>query len=140
MLQCLLLDFQAGLCYTIFEVICMQELVHVFNREELICIVHVDYSEQSIYIENLIPLDSPEWFCLPFGRNTQPTWQDYNYYLSTRCFPSDRTNKKELLKSWGLDEYDPDKIVRKTHGVMNDDFVWLRFEDENITFDKVRMR
>ena len=32
------------------------------------------------------------------------------------------------------------EILKKTHGVSFDDFFWVKFNNENITWDEVRIR
>ena len=46
----------------------------------------------------------------------------------------------EMLESIGLKEYNVFEIFKKTHGVDVDDFVWFSFDDENITWDDVKVR
>lgn len=73
----------------------------------------------------------------------QPFWGgkiDLNriyQFIEFRCFEEARPDKKELLKKLGLTEYNPWEIVRKTHGRLFDDFLWLRFPEENITWKDV---
>lgn len=113
-----------------------QETIEVFSRDQLISVMYVNYANKSITIENL----SDDWLILPFGKKLNPTWDDYLYMLSNRVFPRERENCKELLKILGLEIYDPDAICRKTHGVMNDDYVWFKYPGEKVTFADVKMR
>lgn len=116
------------------------ENVEVLLKDEVICQLDVDYDKNYIRIYNIHLTKESDWIFLPFGKRTKPTWKEFTDYLADRCFPQNRSNVKELLKLWGLDRYDPWLIVHKTHGVMNDDFVWFRFNDEKLTFNEVRMR
>ncbi|MDE6314188.1 MAG: hypothetical protein K2M46_11345 [Lachnospiraceae bacterium] len=50
-----------------------------------------------------------------------------------RCTP-------DMLASMGLTEYNVYDILKNTHGVDSDDFVWFKFDGENITWDDVRVR
>lgn len=47
---------------------------------------------------------------------------------------------EEVQKFLGLKEYNVYQILRKTHGVNVNDFLWLKFDDESITWDDVRVR
>lgn len=106
----------------------------VFMKDEKICSV---VSEGGITsFENYI--DDPLW--LPFGVKTSITNSDIEAFFRDRCFPKERANCKTVLKSIGLDFYDPEMICRKTHGTQFDDFIWIRFEGENITYADVRLR
>jgi len=49
-------------------------------------------------------------------------------------------NGKELLEALGLQAYKRWGIVHKTHGVMADDEIWLRFEGESLTHRDVCLR
>lgn len=69
-----------------------------------------------------------------------PTVKELNEFLESRCVPRTRGNIKELLKGIGLTSYEPLDIVRHTHGVMFEDFIWIRFKGENLTFGDIKMR
>lgn len=73
---------------------------------------------------------------LPLGK----TRESFYNFLESRCFPENRVNCRELLDLLGVEEYSPLSICKKTHGVQNDDFYWIKFNDEKITFDEVRVR
>ena len=60
--------------------------------------------------------------------------------LELRCFEKGRPDIDEILKHLGLKEYNPYEIVRKTHGVSHNDFIWFRFPGENITSKDVLVR
>lgn len=60
--------------------------------------------------------------------------------LEGRCFPRNRANADDLLRRLELKHYHPLDIVRKTHGLMRNDYVWLRFEGEQLTYDDVKIR
>lgn len=61
-------------------------------------------------------------------------------FLSTRVFDSGRPDTKELLTLLGLNEYVPYEIVKKTHGVLIDDFTWIRFPEERIKWNDIAIR
>lgn len=60
--------------------------------------------------------------------------------LEGRCWPRNRAGIKEILDSLGLKAYHPLEIVKKTHGLKRDDYVWIRFEGEDLTYDDVKIR
>ena len=60
--------------------------------------------------------------------------------LETRCFPKERANANAILRHMGLDSYDILSIIRNTHGAMAHDFIWIKFEGENICFKDVSKR
>lgn len=118
----------------------MVERIEVLQYDDAICIMYVDYSSRTIKIQNLIEPVGWNAYMLPFGKELNPTWWEYKHFLESRCFPANRANAKDILKLLGLDKYDPDKIVRITNGVMNDDFIWLRYPGQKLKFEDVRIR
>lgn len=75
---------------------------------------------------------------LPFGYNENPTMQDLEALFEYRCVPVSRFNIKQLVQGFkqGYDRY---SIIRETHGIMSDDYFWIRFDDEkHLTWDDVK--
>ncbi|MFC4354244.1 hypothetical protein ACFO0S_04050 [Chryseomicrobium palamuruense] len=103
-------------------------------------IAHVDLKPQdgnSPYVLNYI-----EGFNKQFSPKNEGfiTQKEIGKWLSWRTFPETRANRDELLKSLGLNSYNRWAIVRKTHGVMADDEIWLRFKGESLTHRDVCLR
>ncbi|MBM7656222.1 hypothetical protein [Neobacillus cucumis] len=67
-----------------------------------------------------------------FNKQFSPSQEGYitkdelEKWLKWRVFPETRVNCKELLQLLGLNSYNRWAIVRKTHGVMADDEIWIR--------------
>ena len=59
-------------------------------------------------------------------------------FFETRCFPKERANCKDLLKMLNLGYYNPYDIVHKTHGIMVHDRNWLKFEGEDLDYNKAK--
>jgi len=57
--------------------------------------------------------------------------------LETRCWLRDCRNIDNYLKKLDIQYYDPLAIVRKTHGVSYNDFLWFRFNGESLTWKDV---
>lgn len=53
-------------------------------------------------------------------------------FLRNRCFESTRPDKDDILRILGLKQYSVLDIVRVTHGVMAEDYIWLRFDGEDV--------
>ena len=66
-----------------------------------------------------------------FGRNTEPSYDDYEEFLESRCFPRTRDKLKLELDRLGLPYYDPYLIIEKTEGRMADDNFWIKI-DKNV--------
>ena len=72
----------------------------------------------------------------PFGRRTSPTMEDFANFLESRCFPRERPNCGQLLSDLGLTDYVPLSIVEKTHGRQLEDYCWIRFEGEDLDYER----
>ena len=60
--------------------------------------------------------------------------------LETRCWQRDCRNIDNYLKKLEIPYYDPLSIVKKTHGVSYNDFLWFRFNGESLTWKDVAPR
>lgn len=63
-----------------------------------------------------------------------------NEILKLRCIEEERHDVKDKLKGLGLTSYEPLEIVKKTHGVSFNDFIWFRFPGENISMKDVLVK
>ncbi len=75
----------------------------------------------------------------PFGFD-HPTFEQMYRFMESRCMPKGRLQLQEYLDDLGLEEYNVYQILRKTHGVMWEDFLWLKFDGESVTWDEVKVR
>ena len=96
-------------------------IIEVHSPRGIGTLIFADYMTQTVRIENKTTriLDTA------FGRNLEPTWEQYENFLEERCFPKTRDRLKLVLKDVGVDAYDTLQIIRKTKGRMNDDHLWL---------------
>lgn len=76
---------------------------------------------------------------MPFGGNNDTIERVYNF-ISGRWISISRPDVMERLKDLGLSEYNPWEIIKKTHGIMWEDSLWIRFDGENIAWEDVRIR
>ena len=63
-----------------------------------------------------------------FGIKENPTIEDYNEFLESRCFPRTRDKMKLVLRDLGIPFYDPYLIIQKTEGRMAEDDFWIKIE------------
>lgn len=63
-----------------------------------------------------------------FGREEKPTYEEYEEFLKSRCFPESRDKMKLILRDMDLPFYDPLLIIEKTEGRMAEDDCWIRIE------------
>ena len=91
----------------------------------MVCtIMDVDEMNRKVTIRNYI--DNPLFRA--FGRNTEPSYEEYEEFLESRCFPRTRDKMKLQLKALDLPFYDPVMIIEKTEGRMAEDDFWVRIE------------
>ena len=65
------------------------------------------------------------------GYTKNPTYEDYEEFLKSRCFPETRDKMKIQLEALGLPFYDPMLIIEKTQGRMAEDDFWILIERVN---------
>lgn len=70
----------------------------------------------------------------------KPSYGQMVSFLEQRCMPKKRKCMPEYLSTLGIQEYDPYKIVEITHGVMFEDYLWIKFPDETTTWEEVKVR
>ena len=63
-----------------------------------------------------------------FGKEDMPTFEQYEEFLKSRCFPRTRDKMKLILRDLELPFYDPLMIIEKTSGRMAEDNFWIRIE------------
>lgn len=103
------------------------KLIVFYNGEELCTKICVDFTDESVAVENY----TDNIVKTAFGNNTTPTWKDFQAFLEERCVPRSRSGIREYLESIGVDSYDPLLIVEKTGGRMAEDNQWIRMEGYN---------
>ena len=60
--------------------------------------------------------------------------------LRSRCIDEGRSDVGRVLKAMGVNEYNPLEIVRRTHGVSYNDYIWIRFPGEKLRAEDVMVR
>lgn len=94
------------------------------HRTNPCTVIDVDFLRKKVYVSN----KTDDLLHRAFGINENPTWGDFEQFLTDRCFPITRGNAKELLRELGTDGYDPLQIVEKTRGRMAEDNQWMKFK------------
>ena len=98
--------------------------VWYYFRHMVCTVIDVDELNRKVTVHNYI--DNPLYRA--FGRNTEPSFEEYEDFLESRCFPRTRDKMKLQLKELDLPFYDPVMIIEKTEGRMAEDDFWLRME------------
>lgn len=91
-------------------------------EDELCSIILVNFKDKQIAVIN----KTDEVIHQAFGVKARPDWEDFEYFLESRCFPRGRDHMKSILRDLELDCYDPLAIIEKTKGRMAEDKQWLR--------------
>lgn len=96
---------------------------------------HVDFlSNLTFKVENY----TNDLLETAFGLMEDRSYSALVEFFETRCCPKTRSGIEDILKNFGLEHFSAIDIVRQTHGVMTDDFHWVRFDNEsNLTFEEV---
>lgn len=64
-----------------------------------------------------------------FGAKEEVTFEDFEKFLESRCFPRTRDKIKIEFEKLDIDSYDPLTIIRKTQGRMVDDDFYIVMEN-----------
>lgn len=87
-------------------------------------IIDVDERQKRIKIYNY----TRDYIQRAFGKKEHPSFEEYEEFLESRCFPRSRDKMKLILKELDLPFYDPFMIIEKTQGKMAEDDCWIRIE------------
>ncbi len=93
-------------------------------RDTPCTVIDVDFRHKRIYIRNI----TRRILWRAFGVLEEPTWEDFEDFLESRCFPISRANLKQVLRDLDLTDYDPIRIIEKTQGRMAEDHHWIRIQ------------
>lgn len=93
-------------------------------ENEVCTIIDVDEVKRRVRIYNY----TRQLMFRAFGREEKPTFEQYEEFLESRCFPRTRDKMKLILRDLDLPFYDPLLIVEKTQGRMAEDNFWIRIE------------
>lgn len=98
-------------------------LSYIFG-EQLCTVIDVDEKNRKVQVMNY----TSNIFKRAFGNVKSPTYEQYEEFLESRCFPRSRDKMKLTLRELGLPFYDPLMIIEKTKGRMAEDDFWIQLE------------
>ena len=98
--------------------------LYYMYKSTICTVIDVDEALREVEIRNYI--DKPLFRA--FGVVTEPTYEEYEEFLESRCFPKERDKIKLELKRLGIPFYDPMMIIEKTQGRMAEDDFWIKIE------------
>ena len=94
------------------------------SGDQVSTIIDVDEQNRKVEIHNY----TKDYIARAFGVIECPSFEDYEAFLESRCFPRTRDKMKLVLEDLGLPFYDPFMIIEKTEGRMAEDDFWIRKE------------
>lgn len=86
-------------------------------KDELCTVIDVDEITKQVEIYNY----TNNLLFRAFGKEEHPSFEDYEEFLTSRCFPESRDKLKLVLRDLDLPFYDPILIIEKTEGRMAED-------------------
>ena len=98
-------------------------LRYMYN-DQLCTIIDVDDPARNVKIKNF----AADPVLRAFGKEEHPSYEDYEAFLESRCFPRTRDKMKIVLRELNLPFYDPFMIIQKTQGRMAEDDFWIQIE------------
>lgn len=93
-------------------------------KEDVCTLIDVNEGKQIVKIKNYTMNKQFR----AFGANENPTFQDYEEFLKSRCFSENRDKMKLILKDLNLPFYDPFMIIERTQGRMAEDDFWIKVD------------
>ena len=91
------------------------------HQQNLCTLIDVDELRQVVEITNY----TTNVMFRAFGVNDTPSYEEFQEFLESRCFPRTRDKMKLVLEDLNLPFFDPLLIIEKTQGRMAEDDFWI---------------
>ena len=98
--------------------------LYYMDGDHICTIIDVDEPKHEVEIKNFATDPQKR----AFGRVEYPSFDEYESFLESRCFPRSRDKMKIMLDALDLPFYDPIQIIERTQGRLTDDEQWIRVE------------
>lgn len=95
-----------------------------YYKNEVCTIIDVDERKHIVQVYNYTNDDMLK----AFGKVSEITYEMYEDFLESRCFPRERDKIKLQLRELDIPFYDPMMIIEKTEGRMAEDEFWIKIE------------
>lgn len=95
-----------------------------YYKNEVCTIIDVDERKRIVQVYNYTGDDMFK----AFGKNLEVTYEMYEEFLESRCFPRERDKLKLKLRELDIPFYDPMMIIEKTEGRMAEDEFLIKIE------------
>lgn len=107
----------------------------VMYKNERVAYVCVSADHKEVKIEKLVP----DGIKQPFGGTKLDLERVYSF-LKDRCFEDGYADLENVLRKFDMESNNPWEWNRKTHGVTWEDYFWVKFDGEDITWEDVKWR
>lgn len=107
----------------------------IYHKYELIADVYMDNINRTVRLNQYSKYKHLRMFM-----KDEITVDEVLDWIEERCFPKTRANCKEILSMLGLEVYDAIDIAKATHGLLMDDYIWIKWLGEDITYDEIKIR
>ena len=107
---------------------------HIMHENDPVADVSITNDHKEIIYSIWMPAGCNQPFCA--GRLDL---MRFYRFLKDRCYEDTRGDLPEILREAGLTSNDPWKWVRITHGVSWHDHIWIKFDDEDLKWEDVRI-
>lgn len=107
----------------------------VMYKNEEVAFVHVSADHKEVSVKKYIP----DGIKQPFSGSKLDLERVYTF-LKDRWFEDEYADLKNVLARVGMKSNNPWEWNRKTHGVTWEDYFWVKFEGEDITWEDVKWR
>ncbi|SFC77015.1 helix-turn-helix domain-containing protein [Butyrivibrio sp. YAB3001] len=98
--------------------------MYYYYKDSLCTVIDIDEVKRIVRIKNY----AKNLMFRAFGVNESPTFEDYEEFIESRCFPRSRDKMKIMLEALEIPFYDPILIIEKTNGRMAEDDFWIKIE------------
>lgn len=96
-----------------------------YMYREMVCtIIDADVRGKKVKVKNF----TDDYLFRAFGKEENPSFQQFEAFLESRCFPESRDKMKLILRELDIPFYDPLLIIEKTQGKMAEDEFWIKME------------
>ena len=108
---------------------------HVMYLDRVVADVILSHDRKQIRFKKF----EPDGLRQPFS-GTKLDMERFYRFLKSRCYEDARADLDTILKKAGFHDNNPYDWVLLTHGVTYDDFFWIKTNNEQITWNEVRIR
>lgn len=96
--------------------------MYYMNKNRVSTVIDADFKNKKVKIQNR----TNDNLARAFGVIENPTFEQFEDFLESRCVPRTRANIRYLLKDMGLDSYDPMQIIGVTNGKLHGDPYYIK--------------